>query len=80
MLGIDRKPDVSVDIGDGVAVIRRKGVSRPIVASILGSEFDGEGQPTRVVLDRVVHKPHEQSFLGWHVCGAFVSVLERSTE
>lgn len=76
MYGADKKPDVIVEIGDGVAVIRRKGISRPIVANILKCEHDKNEAIKYMILDRLVHHPHETNFSGWHVTGAFVSVLE----
>lgn len=68
--------DVSIEIGDGVVVLHRKGVSRPFVAKILGCNFDQEGNPARLVLDRRVHETHESHLTGWTVHGAVVSVLE----
>lgn len=67
--------NVTVTIGEGVAVIRRKGQSRPVVANILGIEHDESGRPKTVWLDRLVHRYHESRFIGWSVFGALSSVL-----
>jgi len=67
--------ETSVSIGDGVAVVHRKGISAPIVAQILGADLDGEGKPCRYYLDRLVHRPGEH-FLGeFTVSGAVSSIL-----
>lgn len=73
MYGVEKKPDVSVEAGQDVIVIRRKGVSKPTVAHVLKSET--HGNRTRIVLDRLVHRPHEVSFGNWHVSGAYTTVL-----
>lgn len=73
----DAKADVTVEVGEGVVVLRRKGNSRPVVANILGFDLDGEDRPIRLVLDRLVHRAHETEFVGWVVSGAYVSVLDR---
>lgn len=83
MYEVDRKPEVAVEIGEGVAVIRRKGTSRPTVAKMLKCEpppssSGGNDSIVRMVLDRLVHRPHETDFNGWRVSGAYVSVLEKS--
>jgi hypothetical protein len=77
MFGVDKKPDASVEVGEGVVVIKRKGVSRPLVANILKSVQASNGEITRIVLDRIVHRPHETDFGPWGVSGAFASVLVR---
>lgn len=79
MYDVEKKPDVSVEIGDGVVVFRRKGITRPVVANILRLEKKAEagGERVRVVLDRLVHRPHETNLGEWGVGGAYVSVLER---
>lgn len=78
MYGMDKKPDATVEIGEGVVVIKRKGTSRPSVANVLKAEVNEDGHVTRLVLDRLVHRPHETDFCDWHVSGAFVTVLESS--
>jgi hypothetical protein len=80
MSGVDRNPDVSVEIGDGVVVIRRKGITRPVVANVLQFERDSKGDLGRLVLDRIVHRPYETDFGEWGVSGAFVSVLTLRTK
>jgi hypothetical protein len=67
-----------VTIGDGVVVVRRSGSSRATVANILGMEPPNSRTPTRIWLDRVVHRPGESSFIGWIVSGAVVTTLETS--
>lgn len=64
-----------VTFGDGVAVIRRKGVSRPVVAGILGAESDIATRTSRVWLDRLAHGPKDLCFGGWSVSGAVSTVL-----
>ena len=78
MYGVDKKPDATVEIGEGVVVIKRKGASRPAVANVLKVEHNEDGHVIRLVLDRLVHRPHETDFCGWHVSGAFVTVAEKS--
>lgn len=73
----DYSERVTVSLGEGVAVFRRNIQSRPIVANILGVEKDAIGEISVVYLDRVVHKPKETSFEGWHVSGAIVTEMRR---
>lgn len=67
---------MSVTIGDGVVVIRRTGSSRAVVANILGVDPADSPTPSRIWLDRIVHRPGEKHFLGWNVSGAVVTTLE----
>lgn len=76
---MEQRPEVTVEIGEGVVVVRRRGVSRPTVANILDLRAPGEDGPGRIVLDRLVHKPHETCLADWNVSGAYVSVLNGST-
>jgi hypothetical protein len=78
MYGVEKKPDASVGLGDGVVVVKRKGITRPVVANVLSLERSSGNnvERTRVVLDRLVHKPHETDLGEWSVSGAYVSVLE----
>ena len=78
MYGVEKKPDVTIEIGDGVVVIRRKGVSRPTVAILLEHKNLPNGSQ-RLILDRVVHKPGETILDGWGVEGAFVTVMRLAT-
>jgi hypothetical protein len=73
-----REEEVSVTLGDGVVVIRRTGSSRAVVANILGIDPSDSPTPSRIWLDRLVHRPGEQSFIGWKVSGAVVTMLEQS--
>lgn len=73
MFGVDKKPEVTVELGEEVVVIRRKGISRPTVAVVLGQE--DSGSITRLILDRLVHKPGETQLGCWLMSGALVSVL-----
>jgi hypothetical protein len=73
-------PDnATVTLGDGVAVIRRRGVTDPIVAKVLGTEHDEDGNPRRVWLDRLVHRPEQVNLGLWSVEGAYVSMLTLSS-
>jgi len=67
----------SVTLGDGVAVIRRKGTSECVVAGILGVEADAQGETETVYLDRIVHRIGESDFEGWAVSGAVSTILRR---
>lgn len=72
-----RDEEVSVTLGDGVVVVRRSGSSQATIAKILGMEPAG-GNPQRLFLDRIVHRPGESEFVGWRVSGAVVTMLERA--
>lgn len=61
-------------------VIRRRGISRTVVAGILELKNDTHGVPQRIVLDRRVHAPRITRFGDWEVTGAVVSVLTRPIE
>jgi hypothetical protein len=73
----DQALEVQVSLGDGVAVIRKTGRSRPIVAGVLGVESDADGVVLQVWLDRLVHAPGEQWAGPWAVSGAISSALTR---
>jgi hypothetical protein len=67
---------VRVSLGDGAATFRQKGQSDVIVANVLGTENDDQGQPATVWLDRLVHRPGME-FEGWETTGAISTVLHR---
>lgn len=66
----------SVTLGDGLVVVRRKGVSHVTCAQVLGSELTPDGRE-RLYLDRLVHRPFEEHFEGWEVSGAISTILTR---
>jgi hypothetical protein len=68
---------VNAVVGDGVVVLHRTGRSRQTVANILGTETDGVGNIRTIYLDRIVHKPREVQFVGWHVSGAVVTEMRK---
>jgi hypothetical protein len=47
-----------------------------IVANVLGTANDDQGQPATVWLDRLVHRPGME-FDGWDATGAISTVLHR---
>ena len=65
---------VSITFGDGVAVIRREGVTTAIVAKVLGRELQG-GRDV-VYLDRLIHDD-EQDWQEWTASGAISTILAR---
>jgi hypothetical protein len=67
---------VRVSLSDGFATFRQKGRSDVIVANVLGTKSDGDGQPVRLWLDRLVHRPGLE-FDGWKATGAISTVLTR---
>lgn len=69
---------VTVTVGDGVVTLRRSGQSSPITANILGLEAGADGQPTRIWLDRLVHRDRD-GFVGWRARGAVATELARTT-
>ena len=68
--------DVKVTIGEGVAVLQRSGRSDPIVAGLIDVTYDCEGEPVELVLDRLIHRSHEQ-WRGWRLEGPYVTVMSR---
>ncbi len=68
--------DATVTLGDGVAVIRETGSSRPHVVGVLSVECDDDGRPVRVFLDQMVHRPQHRTLGPWRVWGAISSILE----
>lgn len=74
---MEPRPEVTVEVGEGVVVVRRRGVTRPAVANILDMRISENGT-TRIVLDRLLHKPHERSLSSWSASGAYVTVLEQA--
>jgi hypothetical protein len=74
---VSKAEEVSVTLGDGVAVIRRKGTSACIVAGVLGLDTDAGGATETVYLDRLVHRVGETDFEGWKVSGAVSTILRR---
>lgn len=74
---MSKAEEVSVTLGDGVAVIRRKGTSACIVAGILGIDSGPAGEAGTVYLDRLVHRVGETEFQGWDVSGAVSTILRK---
>ena len=73
--------DATVKVGDGVVSIRRVGISVATVARLLGRQLSEDGTTESLTLDRLVHRPHEQTIgrdgVLWSLHGAYVSVLHR---
>lgn len=69
------KNDSEVSIGDGIVVIKRSGISQKIIAKILGTETNEDGDVNKIYLDRIVHKPVETNMGIWQVTGAISSIL-----
>lgn len=67
--------NATVELSDLHVVIRRQGVSRPIVANVLGVDRDDAGEPRCIYLDRLVHAPEEDTLGGWNVSGAISTVM-----
>lgn len=65
-----------IEVAEEVVVLRRKGISQPIVANILGTDRDGSGEVKRIFLDRLIHSPTEDMLGSWNVSGAISTVLE----
>ena len=68
--------NAEIELTDELVVIRRKGISRPIVANILGIDRDSEGNRIILYLDRIVHNVGEDTLGGWKVRGAISTVME----
>ncbi|WP_434034742.1 hypothetical protein [Cupriavidus sp. a3] len=67
--------ECSINIGEGMATIKRRGTRSTTVAQILGTiEVDGMEV---ICLDRLVHGISESEMDGWQVSGAVTSVLAR---
>jgi hypothetical protein len=71
-----REDKHSIEVTEELVVIRRNGISQPILANILGMERNEDGSPKRVYLDRLVHSPEENTLGGWGVTGAISTILE----
>lgn len=69
--------EAEVLLGDGIVTIRRKGVSKPTVANILGMDHDSNGRPIKVWLDRVVHRAKEDALGEWGASGVISTILSR---
>lgn len=70
----------SIALGEGLATVRRRGHSSPVVAKVLGVEAGSTGEVERVYLDRLVHRPGEHNFGTWRASGAISTVLTRSPD
>ncbi|RFA25811.1 hypothetical protein CAI21_18320 [Alkalilimnicola ehrlichii] len=68
--------DVQVVIGRGVVIVKRPADGERLLAVILQTEGGAE-RPTRVRLDRRIHRPGETRLGEWGVAGDSNSVLER---
>lgn len=71
------KVEADIKIGDGVVTIHRRGVSQVTTAGLLGVEHDKAGEPVRLYLDRMIHRPRETEIGGWRVSGAISSILTK---
>jgi hypothetical protein len=67
---------VSVTLGEGVVVVRRDGSQAAVVAGVLGTDQDANGEVKVAWLDRVIHRPSDE-FDGWKATGAVVTELHR---
>ena len=76
-LDMGKFDNAEIVFGDGVAVIKRRGISHSTVANVLGAESDPVSRISRVWLDRVVHNTNDATLDGWHVSGAISTVLTR---
>ncbi len=65
----------NISIGSDHATIRRPHQRSTIVARILYRVNGTDGSPTWIVLDRLVHRPDEDSLGGWSVTGAVTTEL-----
>jgi len=66
----------TVTVGESTVTIKQPGRSTLIVANVLGSEQDANGQPCTLWLDRIVHRAgvdHD----GWTATGAISTILQR---
>lgn len=70
-------PEVTVTLGETDAAFHRSGQSMPVIAKVLGVIRNAKGEVQHVVLDRIVHKPGENKFVGWNVHGAVATELTR---
>lgn len=66
----------TLSLGDGFVTLRRSSRSDVIIARILGTEGP-EHAPDRIILDRLIHEPHESSIGSWTVRGAITTELLR---
>ncbi|MFZ4701315.1 MAG: hypothetical protein ACOYMG_14795 [Candidatus Methylumidiphilus sp.] len=71
------KYNTEIIFGDGVAVIKRGGISHSTVANVLGAESDLSSGMSRVWLDRIVHTLQDETLDGWFVSGAISTILTR---
>lgn len=68
--------EADVTLGNGVVTVRRKGSSSLVIANVLGTVATETSEA--IYLDRLVHKPFEQSLGNFAVTGAISSVLHHS--
>ena len=69
--------EATVTLGEGVVTIKRKGSSALVVANILGTAVSEA--ITSIYLDRLVHKPFENSLGDYSVSGAVSTILHHET-
>ena len=69
--------DAELSLGDGVAVIRYRGRSEPVVIGVLGVEEGEDGKPARIWLDRRIHENSHRSMGEWDIWGPVSTVLTR---
>lgn len=69
----NEEPEATVTLGDGVAMVRRRGSSALAVANVLGTTVADD--KTAIYLDRLVHKSHESSLGSFLVKGATTTIL-----
>ena len=69
---------VSVAFGNDLttATVRFSGRSRPVVANILGTDKDPQGNVKRVYLDSLIHKDGG-AYKGWEPTGCISTILTR---
>jgi len=67
---------VTIGTDSSVATIRNSNSSTPIVAGLLGMEFDNEGRPQRLYLRSKIHSD-SVNYEGWEPSGAISTILTR---
>ncbi len=77
-MGAASKPvRVQLDENQTQATVRIDGISRPIIAPVLGVEPANTSEPQRIYLASRIHDGQPHKYTGWDLTGAVSTIMTR---
>ncbi len=76
-MSLQKSVTVTLDKPCTQATLRIDGISRPIIAPVLGVEPVGSDAPQTIYLASLVHRVGDPEYAGWSMSGAVSTILTR---